>query len=454
MSILLKGSIIPLDIKTIGINGEGIGYYNKVAVFVKGAIPKEKIFAKIEEVNKNYYVASIDSFIVKSNRRVEPFCKFYNDCGACNIQHIKMNEQLKIKRNILINSLKRYTKKLDVEKTNISLTKSTGVIAYRNKSQKPFRETSFGLALGLYHENSNKFIYVDECLIENEIINKINSKTLQILRREKETTTKNGGVLEYLCVRALEDSKEAQVTFVLSAYKDIYQKIAKELIEDVKEIKGVFYSIKPKDSISIYGPTANLLEGRKYIRDNLLDLKVNLSPKSFYQLNKKASELLYEEILNSELKEDDIVFDGYSGIGVLGLLIAKKTKHVYSVDINSDSIKNARIIARDNKISNITFYSDRIENRFPNLLKEGIKPNVVVLDPPRSGLDDKVIETLNHLKAERIYYISCNTSTLAKNLDKLLDVYGVESITPYDFFTETANVETVCLLTNRTGNTK
>lgn len=454
MSIISKGSVIVLEIKTTGINGEGIGYYNKLAVFVKGAIQKEKIYAKVEEVYDKYLVASIYSYIEKSNRRVEPFCKYYEECGACNMQHIKMNEQLKIKRQILINSLKRYTPKLDLKNTKIDLTTPSPEIAYRNKSQLPFRDTNFGLALGLYQENTNKFVYIDECPIQNELVNKINTKTLSILRKYKECTPKNGGVLKYLCVRALTESKEAQVTFVVTKYKDSLKKIAQELYDYFDEIKTVAYSIQDKNSVSIFGNTTEVLVGRNYIHDDCLGLKVSLSPKAFYQLNKKSSENAFKEILASDVDENDIVFDGYSGIGVLGLLFAKKTKHVYSVDFNSDSIKNARIIARENDISNITFYSDRIENRFPKLVEEGITPDIVILDPPRSGLDDKVIDVLNKINAKKIFYVSCNTSTLAKNLNKLLDNYMVESIKPYDFFTETAHVETVCLLTNQTGNTK
>ena len=451
MANIIKGSVIVLDIKTTGINGEGIGYYNKLAVFVKGAIQKERIYAKIEEVHDKYLVASIDSFIEKSNRRVEPFCKYYESCGACNMQHIKMNEQLKIKRQVLINSLKRYTPKLDLSKTTIELTEPSPEIAYRNKSQMPFRDTNFGLALGLYQENTNKFIYIDECPIQTPLVNKINKKVLSVLLKYKQTTTKNGGILKYLCVRALEESKEAQVTFIVSEYKDILKTISEEIYNSIDEVKSVAYSIQDKGSVSIFGNITEIIVGRNYIHDNCLGLKISLSPKSFYQLNKKSSENAFRRVLEDEISSDDIVFDGYSGIGVLGLLFATKAKHVYSVDINSDSIKNARIIARENDISNITFYSDRIENRFPRLIEEGIHPDIVILDPPRSGLDPKVIDALNKINAKKIYYISCNSSTLAKNLNDLIDKYEVKNIRPYDFFTETAHVETVVQLFWRIG---
>ena len=451
MANIIKGSVIVLYIKTTGINGEGIGYYNKLAVFVKGAIQKERIYAKIEEVHDKYLVASIDSFIEKSNRRVEPFCKYYESCGACNMQHIKMNEQLKIKRQVLINSLKRYTPKLDLSKTTIELTEPSPEIAYRNKSQMPFRDTNFGLALGLYQENTNKFIYIDECPIQTPLVNKINKKVLSVLLKYKQTTTKNGGILKYLCVRALEESKEAQVTFIVSEYKDILKTISEEIYNSIDEVKSVAYSIQDKGSVSIFGNITEIIVGRNYIHDNCLGLKISLSPKSFYQLNKKSSENAFRRVLEDEISSDDIVFDGYSGIGVLGLLFATKAKHVYSVDIKSDSIKNARIIARENDISNITFYSDRIENRFPRLIEEGIHPDIVILDPPRSGLDPKVIDALNKINAKKIYYISCNSSTLAKNLNDLIDKYEVKNIRPYDFFTETAHVETVVQLFWRTG---
>ena len=179
----------------------------------------------------------------------------------------------------------------------------------------PFRDTNFGLSLGLYQENTNKFVYIDECKIQSQLVNTVINKVLTILRRHNETTDKKGGVLKYLVVRALESSKEAQVTFILKEFKDSFKEIGKEVYDSMDEIKSVFYSIQDKNSVSIFGSTTILLEGRNYIRDNMLGLKVSLSPKSFYQLNSEASKNLYSEILNSDIKETDIVFDCYSGIG-------------------------------------------------------------------------------------------------------------------------------------------
>jgi len=446
MAVILKGTIIKLDINRMGINGEGIGYYNKMAVFVKGAIQKEKIWAKITEVHDNYYEAEIDSFIEKSNRRVEPFCKFYSKCGACNMQHIKDNEQLKIKREILINSLKRYAKFIDIENTNIGLTVPSKEIAYRNKSQLPFRDTNFGLSLGLYEEQTNKFIYIDECLIQNKLVNEINDKVLTILRKHNMHTPKEGGILLYLVTRAITETKEAQVTFIVSDFDERLDEIAEDIINDIPYIKSVFYSIQVKGSVQIFGKDIKLLKGKNYIKDDCLGLKVSLSPKSFYQLNKNQALTLYKEIIDDISGTDNIIFDGYSGIGILGMLLKDKAKHIYSVDLNSDSIRNAILIARENEVKNITFYSDRIESRFPELIKEGINPDIVILDPPRSGLDIEVIKTLNKISPKFVYYISCNSSTLAKDLDKLKDRYKVNYIKPYDFFVETALVESIVKL--------
>ncbi len=449
MNNLTKGSVISLEIMRMGINGEGIGYYNKLAVFVKGAIQKEKIYATVTEVHDKYAVAEIKEIITKSNRRVEPFCKFYETCGACNLQHVKKNEQMKIKRQVLINSLKKYTKSVNVEKLDIAQVTPSPKIAYRNKSQMPFRDTNFGLALGLYQENTNKFVYIDECAIQNSLVNEINKKTLSLLIKYDMHTEKKGGILKYLAVRAFEDSKEAQVTFIVSKFDEKLRDVAKDLMKEFSEVKTVAYSIPEKAAVTLFGSVTEVIEGNNYIHDNCLGLRVSLSPKSFYQLNKEASELVFKEVLDTEIKDTDIVFDGYSGIGVLGLLMSKRAKHVYSVDFNSDSIKNARIIARENDRKNITFYSDRIEVRFPKIKEEGIRPNIVVLDPPRSGLDDKVIKTLLDLKPEKIFYISCNASTLAKNLEQLSSHYDIKWIHPYDFFSETALVESVTVLTLR-----
>ena len=245
---LLVGQIIKLDIRSMGINGEGIGYYNKLAVFVPGAIEKEEVFVKITEVNEKYAKGEIDSFIRESKRRVEPICKFFNECGACTMQHIDYTMQLKIKRNILISSLKKYAPSLNLDETKIHLTTPSDEISYRNKSQMPFRDTNFGLSLGLYQEGTNKFIFIDKCGIESDGVNEIKKLVLTCLIKYNQSTKKNGGVLKYLVVRYLDG--EAQVTFVLDEYRDIYKEIAKELMSKSSDIWTVAYTISNKNSVS------------------------------------------------------------------------------------------------------------------------------------------------------------------------------------------------------------
>ena len=445
MNNLSVGTIIGLEIRGMGINGEGIGYFNKLAVFVPGAIQKEKVYVEIKEVYDKYAIGKITEITEKSTKRVEPFCKFYDECGGCTMQHIELVEQLKIKQQLLLEALKRYTS-LDISKIRIEKTVASDDVDYRNKSQMPLRDTSFGLALGLYAPGSNRFVFIDRCPIQEDIVNDVNSKVLTVLLKYKQHTKKEGGVLKYLVVRGIQESECAQVTFVLEEYREIFQVIASELVKN-KEIKSVSYTIQNKSGVQIFGDKTILLAGSEYLRDEMLSLKIRLSAKSFYQLNKKQSEKLYSEIMEDMKDEkDNIIFDGYSGIGILGLLLANNASHVYSVDLNSDSIKNARIIARENEIKNVTFFSDRIEKRFPELVREGIKPDIVLLDPPRSGLSKEVIDILNEIVAKKVYYVSCNPSTLAKNLEELKKVYSISYMRPYDFFPETAHVETLCVL--------
>lgn len=441
------GSVVKLEIRKTGINGEGIGYLDQTTVFINGAMEKEVVSARIKEIHDTYLVAELVEVIDKSKMRVEPFCKFFGECGACTMQHIDYTMQLKIKRNILISSLKKYAPSLNLDETKIHLTTPSDEISYRNKSQMPFRDTNFGLSLGLYQEGTNKFIFIDKCGIESDGVNEIKKLVLTCLIKYNQSTKKNGGVLKYLVVRYLDG--EAQVTFVLDEYRDIYKEIAKELMSKTSDIRTVAYTISNKNSVSIFGDEVHILEGVNYINGDILGLRIKLSPKSFFQLNKGQSEKLYKEIVDSIEDDNSIIFDGYSGIGVLGLLSARKVKHVYSVDLSSDSIKNARINARENGIKNITFFSDRIENRFPTLIKEGINPDVIIIDPPRSGLSDKVMDAILKSGAKKIYYVSCNTSTLAKNLNVLLKKYDVSYLRPYDFFVETALVETLCCLVKR-----
>ncbi|OQX93213.1 MAG: 23S rRNA (uracil(1939)-C(5))-methyltransferase RlmD [Tenericutes bacterium 4572_104] len=447
---LIVGDKIKLDIRKQGINGEGIGYYNKTLVFVPGAITKEKIYAEVVFVTNNYAIANIIDFIRKSTKRVEPLCKYYKDCGGCQMQHIEYTEQLKIKQSILKQSLKKYT---NIDLNKIKIDKTLGMnypYKYRNRSQMPFKNTNFGLALGFYKPNTNNFVYVDECIIHHDKINLINKTALRILRKYKFKAydkQNKEGVLLFLVTRYFEQTDSASITFVIKEYKDKLKEVANDLIKELSIIKSVSYTINDQKTSLVITDRIKMINGKSWINSNFKDFKIKVSPDAFHQLNTVQMGLMYDHIIdNIELNKNSVVFDLYSGIGITSLILAKQSHMVYGIDYSKASIKDAYENAKINKIDNVKFITGHVEKEMPKLIKLGIKPNLVIMDPPRKGLDRSIIESILRIKPKQIVYISCNPSTLAKNLKDLLKLYNIKSIKPVDMFPNTASVESITIM--------
>jgi len=447
---LVVGDKINLDIRKQGINGEGIGYYNKTLVFVDGAIQKETVACEVVNVERNYANAEIIKIKRHSTKRRTPPCKYYENCGGCQMQHIEYKEQLKIKQNTLKQAIKKYTK-IDLSSIDIKKTKGQDPpYYYRNKSQMPFKNTNFDLAIGFYRPGSNAFVYVEDCIVHHKEINKINQKVLSVLRKHKQKAydSKNrDGKLLYIVTRYLKRTDSASVTLVVKAMTDKLKEIGKEIKKLFPSIKSVSYTVKNPESNLVISDKVHLIAGSMWIEDSFKDIKVKVSPDAFHQLNTKQMELMYDMILEiANVNDKSIVFDLYSGIGITSILLAKSAKKVYGIDFSHASIKDAAENARLNKVENVEFIADHVESAMPKLLKKGIKPNLVLLDPPRRGLAPQVIAALLTALPKEIIYVSCNPSTLAKDLDRLTQKYKVKSISPIDMFPNTASVESITLL--------
>jgi 23S rRNA (uracil-5-)-methyltransferase RumA len=447
---LVKGDKIKLDIRKQGINGEGIGYHNKTLVFVPGAINKEQVFVEITDISKSFATGQIIEFTRVSKKRVKPECKYYEDCGGCHMQHIEYKEQLKIKQNILKQALRKYTN-LDVENMNIYKTKGMDYFfKYRNKSQMPFRNTNFGLALGFYKPESNHFVYIEECINHHEMINKINKQVLTSLRKHgiKAYDSQNkDGILFYLVTRYLESTNSASVTFIVREFDERLKQVAIEITDVYNSIKSVSYSISDPKSNLVMSNKVNMISGKKWIEDSFGDYRIKLSPDAFHQLNSKQMEVLYDSVVRTaELNDNSIVFDLYCGVGITSLLLAKYAKKVIGIDYSHASIKDAIENSKLNKITNTDFIVGHVEREMPDLIKKGVKPHLVLLDPPRKGLAKPVVDALLKSLPKQIIYVSCNPSTLAKNIAEISHKYDVVSIQPVDMFPNTASVESVTLL--------
>lgn len=449
-SWLKIGDRFNLEIRRQGINGEGIGYHKQLAIFVDGAIALEQVECEIVGVYPNFAQAKVVKTIKPSEHRVEAPCPYYDSCGGCQMQHISYPEQLKIKRSILKQAIKRYT---EFDPDLLPIAKTIGQrpnYQYRNKSQMPFRNTAQGLALGLYKPGGNQFVAIDSCMVQEDAVNKVNRSVLDILKRhgiEAYDEKRENGVLFHLITRHLESTGQIQVTLVASRRLHSFKAVAELILRQNPEVKGVHWSLQKPDAVSMFGKTVETIAGADTIQETIDHLKFDLSPEAFHQLNSKQMRKLYQIVLDAlKLTGSETVVDGYCGIGITTLLLATKARRVFGIDLNDAAIKDAAKSAAANGLDRAVFLADRVEKALPAILAKYGKPDAIVLDPPRTGLEEALVEQLIKAKIDTVVYVSCNPSTLAKNLSRLLELYRIESIQPIDMFPHTASVESVTVL--------
>lgn len=439
-----------LDIKRLGINGEGIGFYNRKAVFVEGAIPGEG--HDITIVKEDMKMAFGKTNLIKrvSPYRVEPECPYYEKCGGCSVAHIDYNQMLVFKRELIIEAISRYTsmnyRQFEIKPTVPSdLTKG-----YRNRSQLAVRKNAEGKYVTLMLQaQTGAPIEVENCLVQNPKINEINNKILQFASDLEITpylAKFNRGVFRYLITR-MNEQGEALICFVCAEKNKKILELAKKVIQ-IPGVKSVYESFNDsKKSGSFFGEEINLLEGEPYIIEQLGNVKYRIYPNTFFQLNTSQAKKMYDLVLKAcKLSRKERVLDAFCGVGSIGLYLANMCKEVVGIEFNKDSVIAATENAKLNKITNASFLQGDANQLFPKMVKEGQVFDVIVVDPPRTGLQEEFIETILKQKVQRMVYVSCNQATLAKDLEKLSEIYKVNSITPIDMFPQTSLVESVCLL--------
>ncbi|HAQ57033.1 MAG TPA: 23S rRNA (uracil(1939)-C(5))-methyltransferase RlmD [Acholeplasmatales bacterium] len=452
-NILSVGEIISLDVKKQGINGEGIGYHEQLAVFVPGAIALETVQVEIVDTKPGFAIGRMLSVTKTSEKRVTPPCSYFEKCGGCQMQHIDYAEQLKSKRHLLKQALKRYTTqdpdRIDIRKT-IGMKNPFG---YRNKAQMPFSNTNFGLALGLYEVNSNRFVQIDECIVQDPVVNAVNKKILTLLTEAKYVAydhMNREGILLNLITRHMKSTGAVQVTLVVTRKPDGIAAIASKIMHELPQVKSVFLTVNAPKNTSMFGHSIELLQGVPQIEEKIGDYSFKLSPDAFHQLNTDQMLLLYEEIRKAALLTGvERVVDCYSGIGITSILLARQAASVVGIDYAEASVKDAKQNAIANRVKNVVFIQDRVEKALPDLLAKKGVPDVIIFDPPRTGIEDAVIAEVIKAKAPRLVYVSCNPSTLAKNLHDLEAYYNIVYIQPIDMFPHTAGVESLTLLTRK-----
>ena len=449
--MLEKGKKYECEIVDIGENGVGIGKHQGFTVFVDGALLGEVVDVKITKSKKKYAQGLISRIKTRSPYRVDRLCNpKYSSCGGCQIQELDYQKQLDLKTNLVKEDLKRIGGLEDVQVFD-TIGMETH-FRYRNKAQFPVKLEDGKVKIGFYRKKSHDIIDIDKCLIQDEK----NDIIIEIIRRyiEEENISiydekSHKGLLRHIVTKVGFTS--GQVMIVLVATEDRFNNLDR-LIESLKDQVEGFISLV----VNINKDKTNAILGLKNINkygngkivDNIGDLKFEISPLSFFQVNPIQTEVLYNKALEyAGLKDGDRVFDIYCGIGTISLFLAKKAEFVYGVEIVEDAIKDARLNAKLNCMDNLEFFVGKAEEVVPKIYEDGKRANVVVVDPPRKGCDERVLDTIVEMEPDRVVYVSCNPSTLSRDLRYLEDRgYKCQKVQPVDLFPHSVHVETVALL--------
>ena len=469
-----KNDCVELTIEDIGVSGEGIGKVDGYTLFVKDTVIGDVVRVKIMKAKKNYGYARLMDIIKPSKDRVEPACPIARQCGGCQIQAMNYNAQLKYKQKLVKDNLLRIsglTEGADYEMCEI-LGMDTP-FRYRNKAQYPVGEDKDGnIVMGFYAGHTHSIIACpdDDCMLghrDNAFILKAVKEWMKEYRVRAYNENIHKGTVRHVLIRTGYHTDEVMVCLVTK--KMLRKEAADGLVKAIQKLKlnvaSLVVNINKEDTNVILGKECITLYGRPYIEDYIGDIKFQISPLSFYQVNPKQTEVLYNKALEfAGLKGNESVWDMYCGIGTISLFLAKKAGKVYGVEIVPQAIEDAKNNAKINNIDNAEFFVGKAEEVVPAFYKKqtGVqsdndstdskeydmtRPDVVVVDPPRKGCDKKLLDTIVSMTPDRIVYVSCDSATLARDL-KLLVEYGykVEKVQPVDQFGNTVHVETVVKL--------
>ncbi|MFI3173478.1 MAG: 23S rRNA (uracil(1939)-C(5))-methyltransferase RlmD [Eubacteriales bacterium] len=450
-----KNDIAIVEIIDIGSNGEGIGKVEGFTLFIKDAIVGDIVEAKVMKAKKAYGYARIVKIVEASPYRVEPICPVAKQCGGCQIQEMSYEKQLGFKHNKVKNNLQRiggFSEEMLAEVME-PIVGMDAPVAYRNKAQFPFSVNKNGeIITGFYAKGTHSIIANTDCAIGVAVNEEVLKLVLDFMKKEHisaydEATGR--GLLRHVLIRYGFVTKEIMVCFVINGNRMPKSDIIAEKLMCIEGMTSVCYSVNKKNTNVIMGESYEVISGQGFITDYIGEVKYQISPLSFYQVNPIQTKALYGKALEyAGLEGNETVWDLYCGIGTISLFLAQKAKKVYGVEIIPQAIEDARNNAVINHMENVEFFVGKAEEVLPREYAENkVYADVIVVDPPRKGCDESLLTTMIEMEPKRIVYVSCDSATLARDLKYLCaEGYKVDKVRCVDMFPHSTHVETVCLL--------
>lgn len=443
-----------IDVKIIDINSEGYGVakIDGYTLFVNNTLPGERCYVQIEELGKSFGYAKCLNVRDSSIYRIKPMCNNFGECGGCDLMHIDYKAQMQYKKNKVVETIKRIG---GIDNVIVDeIVSAENPYYYRNKVQMNFgyNPETKKVCCGYYKKKTHSIIQIDKCYLQDDKITELLKFIKNICNELKisaynENTHK--GILRHVLVRK-NVNEDYMVVLVTNAFElNQSEELVKKITNRYPNVKSIYQNINLKQSNVILGENSKLLYGDKYLQEDLCGLKFNVSYKSFFQVNHEQTEKLYNLVLKyATLSGNKNIIDGYCGVGTISLLLAKHFNHVYGIEVVNDAIKNANANAKLNNIDNVKFIVGKVEDVIDEYLGDK-NVKTIVLDPPRKGLEKSVINSIFNSNIDNIVYVSCNVSTLARDLNLLKTNFDLKCVSVVDMFPETVDVETVAYLSKK-----
>lgn len=445
-----KNDIVEVDIIDLSHEGQGIAKVEGLVFFVDNALPGERIQMRVLKRTSKIGFGKVEAYLKFSDQRYQGLDLAYLRSGIADLGHLSYDEQLVFKRQQVLKNLYKIAGITDIE-----VAQTLGMahpIAYRNKAAIPVRRLNGQVETGFFRKHSHDLIPMEDFYIQHKEIDALVLFVRDLLRQydlKPYDEVEQTGLIRHLVVRRGHYTGELMLVFVTTRPKlfRIEQIIAK-IIAAFPNVVSIIQNINDQKTNKIMSSNFRLLYGKETITDQMLGNDYAISPESFYQVNTEMAEKLYQIAISfSELTADDVVIDAYSGIGTIGLSFAKQVKAVYGVDIVDSAIEDAQKNAERNGITNVQYVTDSAENAMAKWSKEGLKPSVIIVDPPRKGLTESFIKASVAMAPQKITYISCNPATMARDVKYYAELgYQLKKVQPVDLFPQTHHVECVALL--------